>query len=108
MARANGIAFFFPYGFPHPRGDGPHIGNSQPLGVRISPPTWGWPVCSSISQHAGEDFPTHVGMARLADGSEFAVPRFPHPRGDGPGLATNSIVKTPDFPTRVGMALAPD
>ncbi len=34
----------------------------------ISPPTWGWPVLAADSGGNHRDFPTHVGMARVARG----------------------------------------
>ena len=90
----------------------------------ISPPAWGWP--GRMLDHAtiGADFPTRVGMARLAIGSGACSAGFPHPRGDGPtpqgshwlhrlisppawGWPENTIQSygnSLDFPTRVGMA----
>ncbi len=70
------------------------------------------------------DFPTRVGMARLPGCQRSHCQRFPHPRGDGPGLiyysTTDEEISPPawgwpgetrafqkaqsDFPTRVGMA----
>ena len=73
------------------------------------------------------DFPTRVGMARVAVSSLPIPLRFPHPRGDGPsadtGKLTAGVISPPawgwpdiqvtgayssnDIPTRVGMARRP-
>ena len=78
-------------------------------------------------QQRTEDFPTHVGMARLSILASARPYRFPHPRGDGPGFALVGVeageISPPtwgwpgledrrcqrrrDFPTHVGMARVP-
>ncbi len=110
--------------FPHPRGDGP-LGDLQWLvDVWISPPAWGWPGLLASSLVWLIDFPTRVGMARVASILPLLLSRFPHPRGDGPlgdlqwlvdvrisppawgwpvfWLCVVLVLR--DFPTRVGMA----
>ncbi len=53
-----------PYGFPHPRGDGPPQTPHFQRFTRISPPAWGWPAAAIATRARAEDFPTRVGMAR--------------------------------------------
>ena len=111
-------------GFPHPRGDGPQKATTHCWIVAISPPAWGWPVSWRRRRAILRDFPTRVGMARVALRNRSAYSRFPHPRGDGPREATSPHKQPPisppawgwpahrfpetslffDFPTRVGMA----
>ncbi len=91
---------------------------------KISPPAWGWPDLDLLVTHAGNDFPTRVGMARRATGTGGVPWGFPHPRGDGPPKSASFTIgigisppawgwpatfrrrdgHKPDFPTRVGMA----
>ena len=112
--------------FPHPRGDGPQRRTSGTVKNWISPPTWGWPEIKSEFRTVFLDFPTHVGMARYIQAADENGNRFPHPRGDGPGI-THALLKpgeispptwgwpvvggfrpplAKDFPTHVGMARA--
>ena len=92
----------------------------------ISPPAWGWPDGDEPVDVVSLDFPTCVGMARLAAQLGWDGFRFPHLRGDGPDLAQGhpiiSEISPPawgwpvllvvlyhflfDFPTCVGMARA--
>ncbi len=124
MARGFGHWLVWLVGFPHPRGDGPWVWPTGEELLLISPPAWGWPVIHGGDEFRVEDFPTRVGMARSCVGGPPLPRRFPHPRGDGPGLA--SLIQLPsaisppawgwpeswngntvyceDFPTRVGMA----
>ena len=51
-------------GFPHPRGDGPMVGDTSAAYQTISPPAWGWPGFAAALQAVNMDFPTRVGMAR--------------------------------------------
>ena len=110
--------------FPHPRGDGPKIASSPDSRGKISPPTWGWPDTPVHDWSMGDDFPTHVGMARRLSGCNSRPCRFPHPRGDGPAPTLprwspspispptwgwparyqSNKHSSPDFPTHVGMA----
>ena len=110
--------------FPHPRGDGPAVLALACLANTISPPTWGWPAITLQRVSAWNDFPTHVGMARIPCIAAIAAWRFPHPRGDGPrgacGADEGGLISPPtwgwpenldpgevlrvDFPTHVGMA----
>ncbi len=98
--------------------------SAKPQPKKISPPAWGWPDNVLEWTGPGDDFPTRVGMARGCRVIAFHLPRFPHPRGDGPGsdpvTATILEISPPawgwpelekfiqaaeqDFPTRVGMA----
>ncbi len=124
MARCPPDRFLYRRRFPHPRGDGPEIGERLGGDGMISPPAWGWPDGSRPTIDEHEDFPTRVGMARFRPCRYRPRGRFPHPRGDGPlyqspevrrmlisppawGWPAASIVVLNlrfDFPTRVGMA----
>ena len=124
MAREASCVLLGPRRFPHPRGDGPPLGNRQERGPRISPPAWGWPVVMLAPPGNASDFPTRVGMARRMPAFPRHGARFPHPRGDGPltdgALISLAKISPPawgwpggnfrakaaleDFPTRVGMA----
>ena len=124
MARVDGIGTAAALGFPHPRGDGPHLRRNPLRRSWISPPTWGWPAIRPKIHPIWYDFPTHVGMARVPDTHRAESVRFPHPRGDGPSQGAcraylRSIspptwgwpaefravfIAGVDFPTHVGMA----
>ena len=114
-------------GFPHPRGDGPiEKGGSNERRV-FSPPAWGWSGVSFALSSQNEVFPTRVGMVRSSPSASTPAPRFPHPRGDGPGEPARrrggeafsppawgwsvggvDILDLPMvFPTRVGMVRRP-
>ena len=91
--------------------------------LQISPPAWGWTVAGGEFLQHLPDFPTRVGMDRMALMVCRSGKRFPHPRGDGPLLCADSTrlwrISPPawgwtdaesrllreigDFPTRVGM-----
>ena len=111
------------WGIPHPRGDGP-VPRSSGESIRwYSPPAWGWSAESRNPNMPVAVFPTRVGMVRGSRQGCAAVPRIPHPRGDGPrAKAVGTINQTysppawgwsvrhqpghharPVFPTRVGM-----
>ena len=53
-------------GFPHPRGDGPPSQGHSRHRKAISPPAWGWPAAAAAARQSLGDFPTRVGMARVA------------------------------------------
>src|ERR1035438_6941087 len=110
-------------GIPHPRGDGPQKAEIPICRWRYSPPAWGWSGAVEKSAVWRGVFPTRVGMVRGSRQGCAAVPRIPHPRGDGPrAKAVGTINQTysppawgwsvrhqpghharPVFPTRVGM-----
>ena len=124
MARRTSRASPSPARFPHPRGDGPDSLRPDSHRHSISPPAWGWPDDHFHQRTAVDDFPTRVGMARIAVCNNVPNSRFPHPRGDGPQRNTGhrllGLISPPawgwpvlvrflrqgrgDFPTRVGMA----
>ena len=111
-------------GFPHLRGDGPHLIYFPRRCRGISPQAWGWPDYLVLFRSGGFDFPTCVGMAREQHQVGSDSVGFPHLRGDGPTdnlpalpAATISppawgwpveiaaeVWAKPDFPTCVGMA----
>ena len=72
--------------FPRPRGDGPITDHLKRETLKVPPPARGWPHtrCSHLCAAAGS--PARAGMALT--GAQFVAlaPRFPRPRGDGPGV----------------------
>ncbi len=93
----------------------------------FSPPAWGWTVAARIGCSKAAVFLTRVGMDRYDDGKGYRRHGFPHPRGDGPKLLTESdlclmfsppawgwtdmeiayVYVSEVFPTRVGMDRLP-
>ncbi len=80
--------------FPHPRGDGPRRDFVFGPLLKISPPAWGWPATGTGYVINPKDFPTRVGMARMDMGWHHGDTGFPHPRGDGPGIARIPVCQT--------------
>ena len=66
MARGGDLLGILATRFPHPRGDGPLELYFTTASQAISPPTWGWPALNVEARILSKDFPTHVGMARMA------------------------------------------
>ncbi len=71
-------------GSPHPRGDGPHAVQDDPVLRVFSPPAWGWSGTRRRGIHAQVVLPTRVGMVRYYSFLTTRRPSSPHPRGDGP------------------------
>ena len=70
------------FGFPRPRGDGPHrTGVKWPTGT-VSPPTRGWTVIQESVGTTVAGFPAHAGMDRSPDGAwRTSNPVSPPTRG---------------------------
>ena len=69
---------------PHPRGDGPTLGQLTPEEMSCSPPAWGWSAINGTLLTWSAVLPTRVGMVRPASLIPVWSPCAPHPRGDGP------------------------
>ena len=69
---------------PHPRGDGPVLGNQTITSLECSPPAWGWSGDDWRGLQSGGVLPTRVGMVRPPPEAPIAKSGAPHPRGDGP------------------------
>ncbi len=102
MARSSSSRCLQEYGFPDPRGDGPHWRTERLQSTSISPPAWGWPGYRLNSSNGNGDFPTRVGMARPLDAIGEGTSRFPHPRGDGPNRLTHFLAKSAISPPAWG------
>ncbi len=70
--------------FPRPRGDGPAGPGDGCGGMRVPPPTRGWPPSRGGLLAWARGSPAHAGMARSKGGLNDRSHRFPRPRGDGP------------------------
>ena len=77
-----------PAGCPHPRGDGPPTHGGPRKEETMSPPAWGWPANLDDTFTRLGDVPTRVGMARREFKYMNSNTRCPHPRGDGPTMAS--------------------
>ena len=77
------------------------------LGVRCSPPAWGWSDVARGSEGGSRVLPTRVGMVRVGSvdrGSPFSAP---HPRGDGPGSGTSAWKRSGCSPPAWGWSVFP-
>ena len=92
-------------GFPRPRGDGPWNRSAPSMISPVSPPTRGWTLRRHALDPAVDGFPAHAGMDPCTPARWPRTPRFPRPRGDGPGTSA-SCGTTVSPPTR-GWTLSP-
>ena len=78
-------------GFPHTRGDVPHLMHESLFSVAFSPHAWG---CTPRFRGLEENvlvFPARVGMYLSPASVARQSGRFPHPRGDAPGLLQEAV-----------------
>ncbi len=87
------------WGFPHARGDGPHVSAYGVVANPFSPRTWGWTAGAVAAVPPAHVFPTHVGMDRRKEEHGEDARGFPHARGDGP-LASGGAYSTAAFSPR--------
>src|SRR5438876_9179091 len=64
MVRSSRILSASPARFPHTRGDGPPLRDTQVVVSPFSPQAWGWSNSPAHSHLRREVFPTRVGMVR--------------------------------------------
>ena len=77
------------FGFPRPRGDGPHSECSPANASKVSPPTRGWTRGERLDDREPWGFPAHAGMDPCGLGPSTRTRWFPRPRGDGPAARTS-------------------
>ncbi len=87
---------------PHPRGDGPAKGGQASWLKRFSPPAWGWSARARADPVEQRVLPTRVGMVRSVSAHMATLRCSPHPRGDGPAMASNRRKTVPFSPPAWG------
>ncbi len=105
MARRSAMAAGSVIWFPRPRGDGPLLQLRDARGLKVSPPTRGWPADRADARQPLAGFPAHAGMARVSDIVKPHLARFPRPRGDGPPTRQKRQMVSPVSPPTRGWPL---
>src|SRR5579884_13659 len=73
-----------PADFPHACGGGPMVTGNMVTRLITSPRMWGWTVNGPYLLARRNNFPTHVGVDRLAFNGGGKYPQLPHACGGGP------------------------